>query len=93
MNPKYTIEPKDITHLEADVNYTIIYRDSGSEEQSKEIVSYTLKRFEELLSDNASFVRIHKGYIVNKAFIREIKPLNVVLASGIVLPLARRRKI
>jgi DNA-binding LytR/AlgR family response regulator len=89
MNPKYTTEPKAITHLEADVNYTVVYRECGS----KEIVSYTLKRFEELLSDNTSFVRIHKGFIVNKAFIREIKPLNVVLHSGTVLPLARRRKI
>lgn len=89
MNPKYTIEPKAITHLEADVNYTVVYRECGS----KEVVSYTLKRFEEMLSDNTSFVRIHKGFIVNKAFIREIKPLNVVLHSGEVLPLARRRKI
>jgi len=89
MNPKYMIEPKEITHLEADVNYTVVYRECGS----KQIVSYTLKRFEELLSDNASFVRIHKGFIVNKAFISEIKPLNVVLHSGAILPLARRRKI
>jgi DNA-binding LytR/AlgR family response regulator len=89
MNPKYTIEPKAITHLEADVNYTIVHRECGS----KQILSYTLKRFEEMLSDNTSFVRIHKGYIVNKAFISEIKPLNVVMRSGAVLPLARRRKI
>lgn len=89
MNPKYTIEPKAITHLEADINYTIVYRECGS----KEIVSYTLKRFEELLSDNKSFVSIHKGYIVNKAFIRKVDTLNVVLLTGEVLPLARRRKI
>lgn len=93
MKPKYMIELKDITHLEADVNYTIIYRAGGSKEMSKEIVSYTLKRFEELLADNASFVRIHKSYLVNRHFIREIKTANVVMISGEVLPLARRRKI
>lgn len=89
MNPKYTIEPTEITYLEAEINYTLIHRECGS----KEMVSYTLKRFEESLSHDNSFVRIHKGFIVNKAFISEIKPLNVVLLSGAVLPLARRRKI
>lgn len=87
------IEPKDISHLEADVNYTIIYRNRGSKETSKEVVCYTLKRFEELLANNTSFIRIHKSYLVNKQFIREIKPATVIMASGEVLPLARRRKI
>jgi DNA-binding LytR/AlgR family response regulator len=89
MNPKYTTEPTNITHLEADVNYTVVYRECGS----KQLVSYTLKRFEESLSDNVSFVRIHKKFLVNKNFIHEVMPLKVVMLSGKVLPLARRRKI
>jgi DNA-binding LytR/AlgR family response regulator len=89
MNPKYTLEPTNITHLEADINYTVIYRKCGT----KEIVSYTLKRFEECLSDNASFVRIHKRFLVNKNFVHQVMPLKVILFSGKVLPIARRRKI
>lgn len=89
MNPKYTFEPKAITHLEADINYTVVYRECGS----KEVVSYTLKRFEEMFSNDASFVRIHKGFIVNRLHICQIMKTNVVMTSGTVLPLARRRKL
>lgn len=89
MNAKYTTEPTNITHLEADINYTVIYRKCGT----KEIVSYTLKRFEKYLSTDGSFVRIHKRFLVNKSFIQEVMPLKVVMLSGEILPLARRRKI
>ncbi|MFY7910994.1 MAG: LytR/AlgR family response regulator transcription factor [Emticicia sp.] len=78
-----------ITHLEASVNYTLIHKKSGK----VEVCCYTLKRFEEMLASNPSFIRIHKAYIVNKQFIRDVMPKNVVLHSGEVLPIARRRKI
>ena len=43
--------------------------------------------------DNPSFVRIHKSFLVNRKFIQEVRPLKVVMLSGLELPLARRRKI
>lgn len=40
---------------------------------------------------NYDFVRIHKGYLVNMAYIRRINKNNVVLKNSIVLPLSERR--
>ena len=45
------------------------------------------------IGDNPSFVRIHKSFLVNRKFIQEVRPLKVVMLSGLELPLARRRKI
>lgn len=89
MKPKHYVESTAITHLEGKVNYTRVHRECGR----IEMVSYSLKRFEESLSDNPSFVRIHKSFLVNRKFIQEIMPLKVVMLSGLELPLARRRKI
>ncbi len=83
-----------ICHLEGSINYTIVHFDNGR----KEVMAYTLKKCEALLSksDRSNFIRIHKSFLVNKDSIKEIKPRpfnKVVLTSGLELPLARRRKI
>ena len=80
---------KDAYLFEGAINYTILHFHDGT----SEIHSYTLKRFAELLADDAAFVRIHKSYLVNKQYIAEVMPANVVLHSGVVLPLARRRRL
>ena len=87
-------DTQQICHLEGSVNYTIVHFNNGR----KEVMAYTLKKCEAILSesDNNHFIRIHKSFSVNKDSIKEIKPrpLNkVVLTSGLELPLARRRKI
>lgn len=87
-------DTQHICHLEGSVNYTIIHFNNGK----KEMMAYTLKKCEALLSESEynNFIRIHKSFLVNKDSIKEIKPrpLNkVVLTSGLELPLARRRKI
>ncbi len=53
------LDVKDIVFCKADDNYTEIHL-----ENSKKLVSKTLKYFEEALSDY-SFARIHKSYLVN----------------------------
>jgi two-component system LytT family response regulator len=60
------IEVDDIVSLQADSNYTIIHM----KDMQKLVISKTLKDFEELL-DETRFVRIHKSYIVNIAYIKE----------------------
>lgn len=84
-----SLKIKDAYFFEASVNYTILHFQDGS----KEMHSYTLKRFEELLSSDTAFVRIHKSFLVNKQYIAEVNPANVVMYSGVVLPLARRRRV
>lgn len=75
--------------LEASVNYTILHYTDGE----SQIYSYTLKRFEQHLASNNSFIRIHKSFIVNRAYILEVRKSEVVLLSNVVLPLARRRRV
>lgn len=78
-----------ITHLEGDINYTTIYFSDGKSKVS----SYTLKRFEKLLSENANFLRTHKSYIINRNFVSLIHKKYIVLKDGTILPIARRRNI
>lgn len=83
------ITPSEAYLLEGSVNYTILHYTDGT----SEISSYTLKKFEKQLSSNTAFVRIHKSFLVNRNFIKEVMKTNVVLHSGAILPLARRRKL
>lgn len=59
------IDLNDIVFLKADNTYTEIFL----EDNSKLVVSRTLKNFEEVLQDNPSFFRCHKSYMVNRDFI------------------------
>ena len=80
-----------MSHLEADINYTIAH--DSSEKPLK--LSYTLLFFEKILKAN-DFIRIHRSFLVNKAFIKEIKDLPqqiVVLQCGTELPVSRRRRL
>lgn len=61
------IQPEDILYLKADKTYTEIYM----VDQSKLLVSRTLKIFEEVLQNKPNFYRCHKSYIVNSRYIRD----------------------
>jgi len=58
------IAMQDILYLKADDNYTEIFL----MDNSKKLVSKTLKHFENLLNENG-FARIHKSFLVNTNFI------------------------
>lgn len=79
----------EITHIEADSNYSVFKLDNGE----KIAVSKVLKDYEEILPDD-KFVRIHKSTIVNLAYIKEYHSKNglqVVLKSGENIAVSRRR--
>ena len=61
------IEPEKILFLKGEGSYTEI----NFKDESKLVVSRTLKNFEELLTRNKLFCRCHKSFIVNTASIRE----------------------
>jgi two-component system LytT family response regulator len=84
------INMNDIIYLEANVNYTHIFLNSGE----KYIVCHTLKDFEEML-DADIFLRIHHSYIINKNFAEKYirgEGGQVVLSNGIRLDVAKRKK-
>jgi two-component system, LytTR family, response regulator len=55
------LEPDQIVYLKADNTYTEIVL----VDETKLVVSRTLKNFEEALADDKNFFRCHKSYIVN----------------------------
>ena len=84
------IELQEIIYLEANSNYTIIYR----EQLPKIVVSKTLKEFEELLPQSV-FIRIHHSFIINsRAVEKYIKGEGgqVVMKNKAVLDVSRRKK-
>ena len=84
------INIEEIAHLEASNNYTVICLTGNR----KFLVSRTLKDFEDLLPRDR-FVRIHQSYIINKYCIdRYIRGEGgqVVLSTGVVLDVAKRKK-
>ncbi len=84
------IKTEDIIYLEASVNYTYIHLAN----KEKHIISRTIKVFEEMLPAD-TFIRIHNSYIINKEHLEKYirgEGGHVVLSSGVVLDVAKRKK-
>lgn len=80
----------DIVRAESDDNYTYFFL----ADNSKHLVSKTLKEFESLLPKER-FLRIHQSHLVNLDFIKKFvrgKSGFVQMSDGSKLPVARERK-
>jgi two-component system LytT family response regulator len=80
----------DIVRAESDDNYTNFFLSDNS----KHLVSKTLKEFESLLPKER-FLRIHQSHLVHLAFIKKLvkgKPGFVQMTDGSKLPVARERR-
>ena len=83
------VDEKDILHLEASGNCTMIYFTDGS----RYLDTRTLKVYENMLSPD-HFYRVHKSHIINLDYLKEY--LNedghfAVLEGGKEIPVARNR--
>jgi two-component system LytT family response regulator len=84
------VDLDDITHLEANHNYTQCYFRDGTQL----LVSKSLINFESILSDS-DFVRIHNQYIVNLKYVRRYvrgSGGSVKLIDGSELNVSKSRK-
>jgi DNA-binding LytR/AlgR family response regulator len=74
--------------LEGDGNYTIFHLQGGK----KRVFAHCLHTYEERLLPYG-FIRIHKGYIINKSLIIKILNQNnkIVMCDNIIVPISRRR--
>ena len=79
----------DVVYIEADSNYSRFHL----KDQSKILVSKTLKEYESLLPSNM-FMRIHRSHIVNLHCIDKFnsKSLSLILFGGIKLAVSRRMR-
>lgn len=80
---------EDILYLEADSNYTIFH----FKDKSKQIVSKTLKDFEELLPGD-TFFRSHHSFLINLQHIKKYlkNESQIELTNGSMVDLSRRKK-
>jgi two-component system, LytTR family, response regulator len=84
------IKVTDIIYCEADSNYTTFFLANNT----KIVVSQTLKEYEEILSPYR-FFRIHHSYLVNLEMIKEYlrgEGGQVLMVNGIVLDVSKRKK-
>ena len=78
---------RDIMYIECN-GHTLTYKMSGGAEYS---VYGSLKPVAEELRDYG-FLRIHRNYLVNQAYISQIEKQDAVLKNGAVIPMGRDRK-
>jgi DNA-binding LytR/AlgR family response regulator len=85
----FGIDFNEVVYLASDINYTFVHFQNGNQQ----IHAYTLKMFENFLSQSANFVRIHRKFLVNRQFIDFKTENHIKLLNGNYLPIARRRRI
>ena len=78
------LEIAQIVYAETDGHGCVVHTTSRSYE-----VNQLLGELEKKLAD-FGFFRIHKSYLVNKAYIREICRYTAVLSNGIQLPIGKK---
>ncbi|MCK8490532.1 MULTISPECIES: LytR/AlgR family response regulator transcription factor [Spirosoma] len=89
LNRTIFIAVDDVLCLQGEGNYTFLF----TRDRKKYLVSKTLKEFEKTL-DGSIFLRIHKSYIVNLAYVQRSvfnKERHVQLADGREVAISRRR--
>jgi len=86
----YLVNIKDITHCEADNNYTIFYLVNGT----TIMVSKTIKTYETLLAEH-QFMRVHQSHLVNLNYIQHFdKPDGgmLVLSDNSTIPVSHQKR-
>lgn len=89
LNRTIFIAVDDVLCLQGEGNYTFLF----TRDRKRYLVSKTLKEFEKTL-DPGMFLRIHKSYIVNLAYVQRgvfTKDRQVRLADGREVAISRRR--
>jgi DNA-binding LytR/AlgR family response regulator len=80
--------PEQMTHLDADCNYTIVNLQDGSK-----IISPTnLSKIEKRLTEHKNFVRVNKSIIVNLNYVETIESGFVLNDNRLVLFSRRKGK-
>ena len=89
LNRTIFISADDVLCLQGEGNYTFLH----TRDRKRYLVSKSLKEFEKTL-DGSIFLRVHKSYIVNVAYVQRSvfsKERQVRLADGREVAISRRR--
>ena len=83
------VQLEDIYFFEADGSYTNVITKTG-----KTLVSRKIKEFDELLSNDNRFYRIHRSYLINTHQIQKYNKkygAMIEFANGMTTPVAREK--
>lgn len=84
------IEVKNIVRCLSENNYTYFYFEDGS----KILVSRTLKKVEEILSEQG-FLRVHQSHLINPKFVKTVSKQDggiLFMLDGSKVPVSRQKK-
>ena len=85
---QHILETELITYLKADGAYTEIF----SSQRPKVYVSKKIKYFEQILTEELLFYRVHRSYLVNTRYVRSLSPtVGLSMYDGSILPVTRER--
>ena len=85
-NNEIVMQVQEIKYIESERSYQCIYREDGGEPvRLRESMDALTRQLEPL-----GFIRIHKGYIVNFAYIRRIDSKTVTMTGNVEIPVSRR---
>lgn len=87
LGPRTLLQPEIVTHLEGDVNYTIVHTKSGK----RKILSSTLKDVLHRLENHAEFLRISRKHAVNVKYLKSGTKDVFELTNGTRLTPSRRK--
>ena len=85
----HIVEVDEILRCESSINYTMFY----FTDETKLLVTKTLKEFDKLLSDHY-FIRVHQSHLVNARFIKEFTKSDgyIFMKDGTKVPVSTRKK-
>lgn len=81
----HTVYTGDISYIEADGKRSIFYLINGVQD-----FNYLLSDMERMLEQNGSFIRVHRSFIVNMAYVASFNSKTVTLRDGTQLPLKNK---
>jgi len=90
MGQQRALQLNDIVAIEANEAYSVIYEVGGA----RYTVSKNLKHFDNLLSDNNEFFRVHKSWIVNYSHIKQYSYTEntITLSNNIEAKISKYKK-
>jgi len=85
----HIVQVAEIVRCESSVNYTMFY----FTDDTKSLVTKTLKEFDQLLSDH-DFIRVHQSHLINVKFIKGFTKSDgyIFLKDGTKIPVSTRKK-
>lgn len=80
-----TVYLQEIIYIEADGKRSLLHTATGVQD-----FNYLLSEIEALFAPSKCFVRVHRSYMVNLAFVTSFDAKSVTLRGGITLPLKNK---